>query len=220
MKDNARSQSTYSFFKKMDDTVEKVIMSIQENHLYMKIADTFDNLDSGLKKRLGQLTGLMIIFLPLASCLILIGMNSCQRSQIEMKQNILKLSQNYSNKQKSLSHPSHNLISVTNITDQEMLMNILGKSSTTVGPSPSTFSVMEFVQNNVTKQITTTKARITFEKMSLNSLMKMIQNLSEKSNIHTIDIQIKKDNEKLLEGLFNIAHYSKITAPTNTDKKK
>ena len=219
MKDNLPSQTAHSFFKKMDDAIEKVVMAIQENHLYAKVADAFDNLDSSLKKMLGQLTGLTIIFLPLATCLILLGMNSCQRSHIEMKRNILKLSQNYSHKQKSLAPSSQSLISITNIMDQEKLMSIIRNADTFIGKSPSSFSVKEFTQTNITKRITKTKARLTFEKMALGPLMKMIQTLSEKSSIHTIDIQIRKGEEKFLEGLLNIAHYSKITAPEGTDGK-
>lgn len=218
MEDNNSSHTTYSFFEKMDRAMEKGIIALQGSQFYSQGADAFDNLDDDIRKIMRQLTGLVIVFLPLVLCLTLLTINSCKESDIEMKQEILKLSQNYSSKQKNIAQSSRHLISTKEILNQQQLMNIIEETVSAAGISAHSFTIKEFNQTNVTKSIAKTSAHITFEKMVLGHLMTIIQNLSNTSRIHTVDIQIKKDEKELLFGFLNTAHYAKSTADTTPKK--
>ena len=203
----------------MDDIMAKGVATLQESTAYTQLADLFDHLSDEWQKILGQLTGLALVFFPLMLALAILLVNSCHKSELSTKQEILKLAQSYATKHQSVGQKPQSFISAQAIASQQQLLDIIKKSAATLGASPHAFSIGQFETNQVAQGVAKAIARVTFEQIPLDQLLNTIKALAKKSSLHTTSIAIKKDGNAQLSGTFSIAHYSQMTKSKPQDKK-
>ena len=220
IKDNDLNQANNSWFRKLDDAIASGLIAIQESKVYPHLIYFLDNFDDDIKKFIGQLAGLIIIFFPIILCFMLVFSNMYKRKNIEINREILKISKDYSIKKRNIAPVFEKLISAQEIAGQEQFVSIIREAASTNGISGETLKIDNFTQEDASGNTIKTQAHATFSNVVLADLMGAMRALSEKSQIRVIDIKMEKNEESKLSGFINIVHYAKASAAAVPRDKK
>jgi type II secretory pathway component PulM len=198
-------------FKSMDETIFKGIEEIKAQPPIQKIIDELNARPEEQQKIINHLFSIVVILLPLLLTLFLFWQNISLKSEIETRQYILEEVAANSLKKNQLDLTGRNIIGPGEITERSDLQRLVRSSLSSSNVTPENITIMDFAQNQAGEGLTQTSATLNFTNFSTQELTSLFQDLIQRQKVKISAIQVeKKEQEKLLEGSFQIYHFSKL----------
>lgn len=200
-----------SVFRPIDEAIFKAVDEIKNHPQLSKITDEISALPENQQKVINQLFSAFLVLVPFLIVLFLFNQNANQKSNIALKEEIIKLITETNHKSNELALSSRHIVGsgvINNISD---LQRLVRSSLTAAGATPDAISINEFDQASAGDSLTRTVATLNFTNLSTQNFTTVLQDLLSQQKMKISAIQIEKRGEdNLLQGSLEIYHFSKL----------
>lgn len=200
-------------FYNIDRFVFKQLDELKKSSSYQQFSDQVSTLSEVQQKYLGQITTVIIIALPLVAVSFFWLGNVSKRSDLESKEEILHLINNYTSKRNQIQRHERAILSTTSYQDQTQLNTRLIAILNTIGVGTSAININRFDVSSPVDGLKKLEAELTFKGLGITHLADFLQELVVKEKMKVSQIEIFKNNEtNLLSGKFDILHIGRAEA--------
>lgn len=200
-----------SLFRPIDELIFKAVDEIKGQPQLSKLTDELAALPEAQQKIINQLFSSLLVLLPLVVVVILFNQNANQKSNIAIKQEIIRLITDTNQKSNEIALSSRHIVGSGVINSMSDLQRLVRSSLTSRGSTPDAVTITEFDQVNAGESLTRTIATLNFSNLSTQNFTGLLQDLLTQQKMKVSAIQIEKRGEqKLLHGSLEIYHFSKL----------
>jgi len=195
----------------MDETIFKGIEEVKAQPAIQKFIDELNARSEEQQKVINHLLSIFAILLPIFITLFIYWQNVSLKSEIETRQFILKEVAENAKKKNQLDLTGRSIIGPGEIRELSDLQRLVRSSLSSRGVTPDNLTVTDFSQVQAGEGLTQTSATLNFSGFSTQELTGLFQDLIQRQKVKISAIQIeKKEQKNLLEGSFQIYHFSKL----------
>lgn len=195
----------------MDEAIFKGIEEIKGRPELQKIFDEVNALSEEQQKVLNYSLSILAILVPVLLTLFIFWQNASLKSDIETRQQILREVAENSQKKNQLELTGRNIIGPGEITGLPDLQRLTRSALSSRGVSADSVTITDFDQTSAGEGLTQTSATLNFSSLTTQELAALFQDLIQRQKVKVSAIQLEKsDQSKLLEGSFQIYHFSKL----------
>ena len=198
-------------FKLIDEYLFKQVEIAKSSSATQKLNEQLSVLSQQQQKYLNQAINLLLLLVPFTIVIIIFFGNLSLKSDIDTKQKIFNIINNYANKKTNVDNLSRSILSPTRIKSGKDLQSSLSNSLRRSGADSSNIQVGFFDQLNPSASIVHSQAQVKFKNLTMTDLTALFTALQRdlKVSIEKLDINVFGE-EKLLRGFVQISHYNKV----------
>lgn len=200
--------------KKIDDLLFQNMEKLRLYDQFVDFTETYSNWEEKSQEMFKAGLLAVIVFIPTIIIFIFFMMNSSAHSNLETKEEILKIASKISSQKTVIIKLNSKYLS-SPITSQSMLETQIknGLPGMNIDTSKITVSNFESTEND---GLNKASADIRFKELSSQNLFGFLRiiTISKKMRIEEVDIK-KNKQTNLLEGLITVFHYSKLSSADN-----
>lgn len=200
-----------SVFKSIDEAIFKAVEEVKGQPQIQKLIDEVKALPEEQQKIINHSLSILVILTPIFLTLFFFWQNAVQRSNIETRQLILQEVAENSKKKNQLELTGRNIIGPGEINELSDLQRLVRSALSSRGVTADSVTVTDFYQSSAGEGLTQTSATLNFSALSTQDLTSLFQDLIQRQKVKISALQVeKKEQNNLLDGSFEIYHFSKL----------
>lgn len=197
-------------FRTMDEAVFKGVEEVKARPELQKLFDEMNSLPEEQQKIINHALSLLVILVPILLTFFIFWQNVSIKSDIETRQQILQEVARNSKKKNQLDLTGRNIIGPGEITGLPDLQRLVRSALSSRGITADNVTITDFDQSSAGEGLTQTLATLNFSGLATKDLTSLFQDLIQRQKVKVSAVQVEKLKQKaLLEGSFQIYHYSK-----------
>ena len=197
--------------RQIDEFVFKQTDVFKTSFFHQKLVSLIGELPAARQKMVGQAITITVICIPLIFVFVLFFGNIGMKSDLEMKKEILALSNEYLNQKAQVSMLSGDLLSPIPISSRTDFQERLKAALDSKKIDNNKIVIEDFKGDSSSKTIKRTEADLAFTGFSINEFSNILTVLIEdfKSKVSIFSVT-KNQKTSLLSGRFHLIHYGRM----------
>lgn len=203
-----------SIFKKMDTAIFAKIDQLKQGPAYTQFVQTLGNLSEQQRRTLNLIVSFLFLFIPLTIFLSTGLKGIGLRKQINMKKEILEISNIILNNTAELENAGRNFFSSRPLTDKNDLISRLQAAAQTTGANLDSLKVENFSSKVDQFSLTQSKAEVSFKDFTISQLTALLSHLADRDKIRLGNMEIVKSSQNnMLSGTLQLIHSGRGGSP-------
>ncbi|MCO4792345.1 MAG: hypothetical protein KC493_01440 [Bacteriovoracaceae bacterium] len=198
-------------FKIIDEYLFKQVDLAKSSAFTQKVNEQLSVLSQTQQKYLNQFINIGVFLTPFLIVFFLFMGNSSLKSDIETKQEIFEIINNYSSKKKEVSVVSRNVLSPRPVNSKSDLQRILNSTMNSNNVDSSKVQITFFDQTKPNSDLAQSRAQLKFSRLTMSELTGLYTALLRdlKVKIDKMNVTVGSE-DRILNGNLEFAHYSKV----------
>lgn len=193
----------------LDNAIFNKLEELQSFKEFQKILDAYSNLDEKPQELVKISMAVVLFAIPAIVLFIFLGLNASLRSELETKEDLLRISHNIVQQKAGLKVAEREILGRTFVSNMNDMQNLISAATSAAGIDMSKISVSKFQSTEHEGFITQATMDMKFQDLSSNEFFNLVTTLNDRQKIKFDEVTVKKNtNTNLLEGVATIHYYS------------